>query len=388
MLTGDSLFVGDIARPDLAVEKAEGARGIFASLRALLELGDDVEVWPGHLGGSLCGGPAMDLKVCTTIGYERRHNALLGVGDEGEFVARADRGPAPAAAELQVDRGDQPRPAGAASARRRAADPAPGRAEQRAGDRHPHRAAVRRGPHPGRDLQHRPAVGLRHPAGLDRRARTTPVVLVGRDDDDALRAVELAAAVGVGPDRGLPRGRDDELARGAPADPVDRPPDRPRAARARRRAARSSTCASATSGRPATSPARASRPTTTSARSRTSWTPTRPIAVVCASGQRAAVGASLIQRYGAREVFHVVDGGVPAWTRGRLAGRALASTHGRPTPSRPSRRLGYDPAQRLRRGRALPPDVHDPAAFVGRDDAARARAVARRDELEPARAGP
>src|SRR3712207_3038999 len=50
VLTGDSLFVGDIARPDLAVEREEGASGIFGSLRALLELRDDVEVWPGHLG--------------------------------------------------------------------------------------------------------------------------------------------------------------------------------------------------------------------------------------------------------------------------------------------------------------------------------------------------
>jgi rhodanese-related sulfurtransferase len=43
--------------------------------------------------------------------------------------------------------------------------------------------------------------------------------------------------------------------------------------------------------------------------------PQRPVAVVCASGQRAAVGASLMRRHGAREVFHVVDGGVPAWRR-------------------------------------------------------------------------
>jgi rhodanese-related sulfurtransferase len=40
-----------------------------------------------------------------------------------------------------------------------------------------------------------------------------------------------------------------------------------------------------------------------------------PVAVICASGQRAAVGASLIQRYGAHDVLHVVDGGVPAWER-------------------------------------------------------------------------
>src|SRR5689334_23850239 len=93
VLTGDTLFVGDIARPDLAVEKAEGARGIFRSLHGqLLPLGDDVEVWPGHLGGSLCGGPGMDMKVSSTLGYERRHNELLGVADEAEFVGRTTSG--------------------------------------------------------------------------------------------------------------------------------------------------------------------------------------------------------------------------------------------------------------------------------------------------------
>jgi glyoxylase-like metal-dependent hydrolase (beta-lactamase superfamily II) len=75
VLSGDTLFVGDIARPDLAVDKRESAQGIFHSLRdTLLELPDDCEVWPGHLGGSLCGGPGMDMKVASTIGYERRHH--------------------------------------------------------------------------------------------------------------------------------------------------------------------------------------------------------------------------------------------------------------------------------------------------------------------------
>src|ERR671917_506388 len=47
-------FDGDIARPDLAVDKAQGARGIFRSLNdQLMSLPDTVEVWPRHLGGSL-----------------------------------------------------------------------------------------------------------------------------------------------------------------------------------------------------------------------------------------------------------------------------------------------------------------------------------------------
>jgi len=89
VLTGDTLFVGDIARPDLAVDKEEGARGIFHSLNdTLLALPDTTEVWPGHLGGSLCGGPGMDMKVSSTIGFERAHQDLLRLTDEDEFVAR------------------------------------------------------------------------------------------------------------------------------------------------------------------------------------------------------------------------------------------------------------------------------------------------------------
>ena len=96
MLTGDTLFVGDVARPDLAIEKAEGARGIFRSLHEqLLGLGGDVEVWPGHLGGSMCGGPGMDMKTSSTIGFERRHNPVLAISDEDEFVDRALAGLGP-----------------------------------------------------------------------------------------------------------------------------------------------------------------------------------------------------------------------------------------------------------------------------------------------------
>jgi rhodanese-related sulfurtransferase len=43
--------------------------------------------------------------------------------------------------------------------------------------------------------------------------------------------------------------------------------------------------------------------------------PSEPVAVICASGQRAVVGASLIQRFGVHGVIHIVDGGVPAWGR-------------------------------------------------------------------------
>jgi hydroxyacylglutathione hydrolase len=90
VLSGDCLFVGDVARPDLAVEPREGAAGIFRSLHErLLSLPDEVEVWPGHLGGSLCGSSGIDLKTSSTIGFERRHNRALALTDEAEFVEDA-----------------------------------------------------------------------------------------------------------------------------------------------------------------------------------------------------------------------------------------------------------------------------------------------------------
>jgi glyoxylase-like metal-dependent hydrolase (beta-lactamase superfamily II)/rhodanese-related sulfurtransferase len=88
VLTGDSLFVGDAARPDLAVGAREGAHGLFHSLRRLLELPDGVEVFPGHVAGSLCG-KAMSSKASSTIGFERRFNHALQLEDELSFVAEA-----------------------------------------------------------------------------------------------------------------------------------------------------------------------------------------------------------------------------------------------------------------------------------------------------------
>jgi glyoxylase-like metal-dependent hydrolase (beta-lactamase superfamily II)/rhodanese-related sulfurtransferase len=90
VLSGDSLFVGDVARPDLAVEPREGAADIFRSLHErLLALPDEVEVWPGHLGGSLCGSSGIDHKTSSTIGFERRHNRALAIGEEADFIEDA-----------------------------------------------------------------------------------------------------------------------------------------------------------------------------------------------------------------------------------------------------------------------------------------------------------
>jgi hydroxyacylglutathione hydrolase len=84
-LTGDSLFVGDAARPDLAVAAREGAEDLFHSLARLAELPDGVEVYPGHVAGSLCGGN-MSAERSSTIGRERTTNPALEFRDIQEFV--------------------------------------------------------------------------------------------------------------------------------------------------------------------------------------------------------------------------------------------------------------------------------------------------------------
>ena len=70
VLTGDSLFVGDAARPDLAVEAREGAQALFRSLHRLVELPDATVVYPGHVACALCG-VAMSPARSSTIAAER-----------------------------------------------------------------------------------------------------------------------------------------------------------------------------------------------------------------------------------------------------------------------------------------------------------------------------
>ena len=85
VLTGDSLFVGDAARPDLAVEAREGAEQLYHSLERLTALGDDVQVYPGHVAGSLCG-VNMSPERFTTVGREKETNSALRFHDVQEFV--------------------------------------------------------------------------------------------------------------------------------------------------------------------------------------------------------------------------------------------------------------------------------------------------------------
>jgi hydroxyacylglutathione hydrolase len=91
VLTGDTLFVGDVGRPDLRAALGWSATDLgallFESLRAkLLPLPDDTLVYPAHGAGSLCG-KRMGTETVSTIGAERRSNYALQAMSKGEFVA-------------------------------------------------------------------------------------------------------------------------------------------------------------------------------------------------------------------------------------------------------------------------------------------------------------
>jgi hydroxyacylglutathione hydrolase len=86
LLTGDSLFVGDAARPDLAIDARQGAEGLYHSLQRLTQLPDGLGVYPGHVAGSLCG-VAMSPAKSSTIGAEKNTNAALAYSDAEEFVS-------------------------------------------------------------------------------------------------------------------------------------------------------------------------------------------------------------------------------------------------------------------------------------------------------------
>ena len=87
-MTGDTLFVGDVGRPDLVgVEAARELAGqMHDSLtQQLLPLDDGLLIYPGHGAGSLCGKSIGSMRS-TTLGFERRHNPALAPRSRDEFI--------------------------------------------------------------------------------------------------------------------------------------------------------------------------------------------------------------------------------------------------------------------------------------------------------------
>jgi glyoxylase-like metal-dependent hydrolase (beta-lactamase superfamily II)/rhodanese-related sulfurtransferase len=92
LLSGDTLFVGDVGRPDLTSSAGHDADSmalqLYASLRgALLDLPDNTMVWPAHGAGSMCGG-AIRAAANSTLATERRQNWALQEQDPTDFCRR------------------------------------------------------------------------------------------------------------------------------------------------------------------------------------------------------------------------------------------------------------------------------------------------------------
>lgn len=86
VVTGDTLFVGAVGRPDLAGREREMAAQLYDSLHSkLLTLPDELEIYPGHQAGSACGA-GLSGKPASTIGFEKRFNPMLSMSRDA-FVA-------------------------------------------------------------------------------------------------------------------------------------------------------------------------------------------------------------------------------------------------------------------------------------------------------------
>src|SRR3954470_4314447 len=259
----------------------------------------------------MCGGPGMDMKIASTIGYERAHNALLQVQSEDDFVARVlgSLGPQPPNFRniVALNRGPLVTDGVAAHPltprqvelhRTDGALVVDVRTELQFDDAHlPDSICI---------TALRAGFGTRLAWLVDRGQR---VVFIGRDDDDAEHAIGLAEAVGVTEVGGFLAGgmtswrEEQRPVRRTPRIDVEE-------LRRRREQLQVLDVRERSEWDAGHIPGSLFCPYHDLRRLPEGLDPERPVAVICASGQRSAIGASLLERLGAREVIHVVDGGV------------------------------------------------------------------------------
>jgi hydroxyacylglutathione hydrolase len=101
LLTGDTLFVGAIGRPDLPGNVKESAAQLYQSLhQKILVLPETLEIYPAHFSGSLCGA-GMSGKPMSTLAFEKRWNPTLAL-DRGSFIEKMASSSPPKPAEMEA----------------------------------------------------------------------------------------------------------------------------------------------------------------------------------------------------------------------------------------------------------------------------------------------
>jgi hydroxyacylglutathione hydrolase len=319
LLTGDSLFAGDVARPDLAVEPSEGAREIYRSLRErVLALPDELEVWPGHLGGSLCGSGDIDNRSSTTVGFERAHNRSLRHPSAEAFAGAilADLGDRPPNVERIVALNRGPlvdEPPGPAPLTPRAVEVALADGG----------IVVDARTNAQFDEAHVPGAisASAYDTGFATKvARVVPadanIIVVAAAEGYELEAADLLASVGLSVRGFLAGGMTAWRSEGRPVSRLELiDPDTLASRLANGEALTVLDVRDDDEYAAGHIPGSLQIPYGTLLERLGELPRDRPLAVVCSGGKRSGLAASILQREGFDRVIHVAHGGVPTWRR-------------------------------------------------------------------------
>jgi hydroxyacylglutathione hydrolase len=324
VLSGDSLFVGDVARPDLAIEPRDGAAEIFRSLHErLFTLPKSVEVWPGHLGGSLCGSSGIDHKASSTIGFELDHNRVMRFDGVDEFVedAVATLGDRPPNVEHVVALNRGPLIEALATP----APMTPHGVETAIAD-----GAILVDARTNEQFDEAHIPGAISASAYDTGFATkvaqvvspsADVVVVAASDGYELEAAELLASVGLGVKGFLEGGMTAWRSEGQPVSRIEMV--NPAGLATRLAGGTEITVLDVRDDdefAAAHIPGSLHIPYAQLADRLAELPADRPIAAICSGGKRSGLAASILQREGFDGVIHVADGGVGAWQR---AGHAI-----------------------------------------------------------------
>src|SRR5262245_11319937 len=321
VFTGDTMFIGDVGRPDLAGSKGYSAEQMAGMLydslhQKLLALDDRVEVYPAHGAGSLCGRN-ISKETSSTIGEQRMYNYALKPMAKEAFVKMmtTDLPEAPAyfSRDAEINRrgaaalDELPRPAELAPSEvKKLAEAGASILDVRSG------AAFGAGHVPGAlniglGGQFASWAGSLIPMG-------TPLVIVAEDEASVDEAVTRLARVGIESVKGfLGRGMYDwDQAGLETATIAQMPVDELRQQIDEKADLQIVDVRQPAEYQSGHVPGAISAPLAQIASELAGLDPKRPTAVICAGGYRSSAGTGILRRRGFRELFNIV-GGTSAW---------------------------------------------------------------------------